>query len=67
MKIYKTIYNVGNNSSRYIKGTKSALAAMDICNDYVAYPMQQFEGAERDLFKNYVEEIKEMMDKYSFA
>lgn len=66
MKIYNTIYNVGNKSSRYIKGTKSVLAAMDVCNDYVAYPMQQFEGAERELFKNYVEEIKEMMDKYSF-
>lgn len=41
------IYNVGAYSSKYIKTIKSALAAMGICNDYVAYPFRKFHDAKR--------------------
>ncbi len=41
------IYNVGAYSSKYIKTIKSVLAAMGICNDYVAYPFRKFHDAKR--------------------
>ncbi|SHF22663.1 4-hydroxy-tetrahydrodipicolinate synthase [Mariniphaga anaerophila] len=66
MKIYNTIYNVGTFTSRYTVGTKCALGALGICNDYVAHPLRQFEGADHQAMANYVEEIKEMMGKAAF-
>lgn len=47
VQIEKTIYSVGENLSKYIKGTKGALAAMGICDDFVAPPLQRFGAAER--------------------
>jgi 4-hydroxy-tetrahydrodipicolinate synthase len=67
MKIYQTIYNVGTFTSRFTVGTKCALAAMNICNDYVAHPLRQFGYAERNSIENYVEEIKEMISKTTFT
>jgi 2-dehydro-3-deoxy-D-pentonate aldolase len=67
MKIYNTVYNVGTFTSRYTVGTKCALAAMEICNDYVAHPLRPFEGPDREAIAQYVEEIKEMMGKAAFT
>ena len=67
MKIYNTIYNVGTFASRFMVGTKCALSAMNICNDYVAHPLRQFDYADRNTVENYVEEIKEMISKADFT
>lgn len=67
MKIYNTIYNVGTFSSRFTVGTKCALAAMGICNDYVAHPLRQFNYADRNTIENYVEDIREMIRKAAFT
>ncbi len=67
MKIYNTVYNVGTFASRYTVGTKCALAAMGICNGYVAHPLRQFEGASREGFVNYVKEIEDMTGKAAFT
>ena len=58
MKIYNTIYSVGQHTSKYIIGTKCALSVMGICSDYVAHPIKQFNGKERNLIAQYVDEIK---------
>lgn len=63
MKMHNTIYNMGNFASRGIKGIKCILSEMEICSDYIAAPMSQFEGEERNAFAKYAEEIKEMMGK----
>ena len=57
MKIYNTIYSVGKTSSKYIKGIKCALAAMGVCNDYVALPLRKFEGEEKQKIEEYIEEL----------
>ncbi len=67
MKIYNTVYNVGTFTSRFTVGTKCALAAMDICNEYVAHPLRTFDGPDRDKITQYVEEIKELMGKAAFT
>ncbi len=60
LKLYSTIYSVGNHVSRYTKGTKSALYAMGICEDHMALPLRRFSDEGRDKIKNYVEEFKEI-------
>ena len=64
LDIYNTIYNIGEFSSRFTVGTKCALGAMKICNDYVAHPLRQFEGAQKDVMYEYVERIKGMISDY---
>ena len=56
LKLYDTIYNVGDNVSRFTKGTKSALSALDICDDYMAQPLHRFDKEERGIIKKYVNE-----------
>jgi len=57
MLLYQTIYQVGNSSSRYLKGTKCVLSLMGICNDYLAPPLQRFNSDERKQIKAYIEKI----------
>ncbi|WP_026812191.1 dihydrodipicolinate synthase family protein [Arenibacter certesii] len=54
IKIHNTIYEVGKYSSRHIKGTKSALLAMNICQDFVAEPLQRFNPEQQTQIKEYV-------------
>ena len=60
VRIHHTIYQVGNNVSRFIKGTKSAVAAMGICEDSMAYPLQRFAKSDREKISLYVGELMEM-------
>lgn len=55
--IGRTIYNVGKEESRYVKGTKCVLAAMDICDDYTALPLRPFDATDRAKIKQYVDEL----------
>ena len=57
IKVYDTIYSVGKHSSRITKGTKTALAVMGICNDYMAQPLRKFRPNERRKIKEYIEEF----------
>jgi len=54
LKIHTTIYEVGEYSSRHIKGTKSALLAMEICQDHTAEPLQRFSEVQRNQIKEYI-------------
>lgn len=54
LKIHTTIYEVGEYSSRHIKGTKAALLAMEICQDHNAEPLQRFSEVQRNQVKAYV-------------
>ncbi|HUH46724.1 MAG TPA: dihydrodipicolinate synthase family protein, partial [Arenibacter sp.] len=54
LKIHTTIYEVGKYPSRHIKGTKTALSAMDICQDYVAAPLFRFNEQQRNRIKEYI-------------
>ena len=56
MKIYNSIYSVGQYTSRITKGTKCALSTMNICNDYMAPPLNRFNPAER-------KQIEKLKDK----
>lgn len=55
--IENKIYNVGQYTSKYIKTIKSALSAMNICNDYVAHPFRKFNEAEANLIKENIKEF----------
>ncbi len=55
IQIEKKIYNIGKDGSKYIKTLKCALAAMGVCNGYVAQPFAQFDGEELDLIKQNIQ------------
>jgi len=58
LKIYDTIYNVGQYTSRYTKGTKCALSVMGICNDFMKLPLKRFDEEERKKIEGYVKEFE---------
>lgn len=55
VQIDDTIYSVGENISKYIKGTKSALAVMGICNDFTAPPVIRVNTTERAKIRNFLD------------
>lgn len=57
LKVHSTIYEVGEYSSRHIKGIKSALMAMGICQDYSAEPLFRFNEAKQSQIKEYIEQF----------
>ncbi len=57
VQIDKTIYSVGQNTSKYIKGIKSALAALNICSDFTAPPVTRFDEHDRGKIKAHMDEF----------
>lgn len=57
VQIDNTIYSVGQDPSKYIKGIKGALAAMGICNDFTALPVTPFDEIDRAKIRNYITEF----------
>jgi 4-hydroxy-tetrahydrodipicolinate synthase len=62
MMIYNTIYSVGKHKSRIVKGIKCALSVMDICNDYVAFPLRKFKAEERHKIEQYILELNRSLN-----
>ncbi len=54
VQIDNTIYSVGENISKYIKGIKSALAVLGICHDFTAPPVKRFNEIERAKIQGYM-------------
>ncbi|MBM1105117.1 dihydrodipicolinate synthase family protein [Aurantibacter crassamenti] len=57
-EIDKTIYNVDDSPTRSIKGIKSALAVMGICDDYMAQPLQKLDSEKRTSVKSHLMKFK---------
>jgi 4-hydroxy-tetrahydrodipicolinate synthase len=64
MEIYKTIYSVGVNASKYTLGIKSSLEVLQICSGYVASPMRIFSGEERERIRISVEWVNRMYNNF---
>ena len=61
MKLYNTIYSVGQDNSRVTKGINCALSVMGICNDYVAFPLRRFEGEDKQKIERYILELNDLL------
>lgn len=57
MRISRTIYSVGKEPSRIVKGIKCALNCLGICDDYVAEPFERFGDSERAQIDQYLKEL----------
>jgi len=57
IQIENKIYNVGENTSKYIKSIKCALSVMGICDDYVAHPFRKFDEFKRQQIENNLKEF----------
>ncbi len=49
-----SIYNVGKQESKYIKGTKCVLSVLGLCHDQVAPPLSRFTASERKQIKSHL-------------
>ena len=49
-----TLYNVGKQESKYIKGTKSVLSILGLCHDQVAPPLRRFTSSEREQIEEHL-------------
>lgn len=58
MTINDTVYNIGDDASRIVKGIKCALSVMGICNDYIALPFRKFGNEDRRKIEKYIEIIR---------
>ena len=57
-QIAETIYTVGQDPSRFIKGTKCGLAAMGICDDFVLPPYGRFSDGDREQIAGFVDQLQ---------
>jgi len=49
-----TIYTVGKQESKYIKGTKSVLSVLGLCHNQVAPPLRRFTPVEQEQIKGHL-------------
>lgn len=63
LKLYNTLYQIGESPMRITKGIKCSLSVMDICNGYMAHPLREFEGKELKLVEKYVKEFTKVKVK----
>lgn len=57
MQISNSVYSVGKHGSSYLKGLKSALHIMGVCNDFLAVPFHRFEKAEKDQVRDILTDL----------
>ncbi len=60
IQIEKKIYNIGIDSSKYIKGIKCALSILGVCEGYVAQPFSMYGEKEYGEMKQNLDELFEM-------
>ncbi len=57
MRLCTTIYSVGQYESSFLKGLKCALSCLGICSDFVAEPFHRFREPQRQIVRQYLEEL----------
>ena len=57
MRVYATLYNVGQHASSYLKGVKCVLSCKGICSDFMAEPFHCFAPPERAQIEAYLAEM----------
>ncbi len=57
MLLNNTVYTVGKHTSRIVKGIKCGLSVMNVCRDYVAFPLRKNGPEERKKIEYYINEL----------
>lgn len=58
MQICTTIYNIGNYGSSYLKGVKTTLSILGICNDFLASPFKQFDKEHKAIIYKAIQDLE---------
>ena len=58
MQISASIYTLGSYGSSYLKGVKSALSVLGICNDFLASPFNRFDEAHKDRIRAAIDALE---------
>lgn len=57
MNISFSLYNIGKYASSYIKGIKTALNLLGVCDDFMAEPFHKFKETEREIVRKELEKL----------
>lgn len=57
MNISLSLYNIGKYASSYIKGIKTALNLLGVCDDFMAEPFHKFKETEREIVRKELEKL----------
>ena len=60
LQIGQHLYGIGQYSSSYIKGIKSALSCLGICDDQLASPLHGFGDAQRETIRQQLAELSQV-------
>ena len=60
LQIGKHLYGIGKYGSSYIKGIKTALSCLGICDDQMALPLHGFGEAQRAAVRKQLEQLGEL-------
>ncbi|NOY40958.1 MAG: dihydrodipicolinate synthase family protein [Planctomycetes bacterium] len=60
LRFGKLLYGIGQHGSSYIKGTKTALACLGICEDQMALPLHGFGEEERTVVRQRLEQLGQL-------
>lgn len=58
MQISASIYTLGSYGSSYLKGVKSALSVLGICNDFLASPFNRFDEVHKDRIRAAIDALE---------
>lgn len=58
MEISTNLYSIDNNQSSYLKGLKAALATSNLCEMYLASPLNSFKKAEQNLIASRLDQLQ---------
>ncbi|HET7625954.1 MAG TPA: dihydrodipicolinate synthase family protein [Verrucomicrobiae bacterium] len=62
-RVSDSFYRIGKYASSIIKGIKSALASMEICDDFMAEPFHRFRAEEKEIVRARLREIEIELSK----
>lgn len=60
LQLGKLLYKIGQHGSSYIKGIKSALSCLGVCENHMALPLHRFEEKEKQIVRERMEQIAQL-------
>ena len=67
LRIGNAVYGVGSETSSYLRGLKTALATLNLCNDALAEPLQPFSSAEKAQFRSRLDALMPLIEQAGFS
>jgi 4-hydroxy-tetrahydrodipicolinate synthase len=67
VRISNAVYTIGSETSSYLRGLKSGLSLLNICNDATAEPFQPFSAEEKAQLRSRFDELMPLIEAAGLA